>query len=133
MKRILKNLAVLSLLMSPCMSYAANGELWETHSTMNSKAYGEMDMGSNRECRPANWRDNPEFKAPGDQSACKSKMMKRQGNRYQWSFDCGKTRGQGSAELKGRDRMLANMQMDTPQGHFDLVVESRKVGRCLLD
>lgn len=130
MKKKLQQMIVLTMLALPYCAFAGNGELWETHSTMASKEYGRMDLGTQRECRPANWRDNPEFKVPGDKSECSSRMMKRQGSRYQWRFDCGKTRGEGSAELKGKDRMLAQMKMDTPQGHFDLAVESRKIGRC---
>lgn len=132
MKKKLKKLAALSLLCLPCASHAANGELWEVHGTMTSKAYGNMDMGVNRECRATDWRDKPEFKVPGNEGGCKSKNIERRQNGYAWKFECGATRGEGSATLTDRDHMKSSMRMNTPQGEFRLEVDARKVGRCNL-
>lgn len=127
---IMKTMCALVLLMQPYAAQAASGELWETHSTMESKAYGRMDLGSNRECRSANWRDNPEFKAPGNNGQCKSQQAERRGKGYAWKFDCGATKGEGNVSMAGADRMEGAMRMDSPQGRFTLKFTSRKVGTC---
>lgn len=117
------------LLMSATGSYAADGELWETRSAMEGAAFGRMDLGVSTECRPANWRDNPTFKAPGD-GECKAQTLERSGNRYAWQFECGKTKGAGSMRATGADHLEGEMQMDTPDGHFVLKLESRRLGSC---
>jgi hypothetical protein len=91
-------------------SQAATGELWETHGTMEGAAFGRTDLGTHRECR--------------------AKKVERRGNGYVWIFDCGKTRGEGSARMTGDGLMETSMQMDTPQGHFTLKLHSRKLGAC---
>jgi hypothetical protein len=118
------------LIMVPAWSQAAGDELWETRSSMVSSAHGAMDLGVNRECRPANWRDKPEFKAPGDKGECKSQQAERRGDGYVWKFDCGGTKGEGSARMLGRDRLEGQVLMDTPQGRFTLKMQSHKVGAC---
>ncbi len=124
------SLLVAALSLMPVRAMAAGGELWETRSSMEGAAFGHMDLGSSRECRPGNWRDNPEFKTPGDQGECKSKKMERRGGSYVWKFDCGKTKGEGSARMIGPDRLEGQIQMDTPDGHFTLKMNARKVGAC---
>lgn len=121
-------LAAALLLASP-WSVAA-GELWETRSSMEGAAFGRMELGTNRECRPANWRDKPEFKAPGDDGECRAKVVERRGASYAWKFDCGKTKGTGSARQIGNDRLEGLVEMDTPDGHFVLRMNARKLGTC---
>lgn len=123
-------LPVLLLIFPPAMASAWGGELWEIRGTMESAAYGSMPMGANRECRAANWRENPEFRAPGNGSDCTSRQVKRQGDGYSWKFDCGATSGEGNAHMAGRDRMEGQMRMNTPQGHFVLRFTSRRLGQC---
>lgn len=131
--RILFKIALATvLLVAAGASHAATGELWAVHSSMENKAFGRMDMGVKRECRPLNWRDNPEFKAPAGGGACKSNKAERRGNGYAWKFDCGRIRGEGSVKMIGRDRMEAQMQMDRPEGRFLLRMEARNLGSCNL-
>lgn len=125
-----KTMCVLVFLTSPQWAQAASGELWETQSVMESKAHGQMNLGTNRECRPAAWRDNPEFKAPGANGECKPQQAQRRGDGYAWKFDCGATKGEANARLMGPDRMEGEMRMDSPQGRFTLRFSSRKVGTC---
>lgn len=121
---------LLSILASlPVSALAAGGELWETRSTMVSSVHGPMDLGVNRECRPGNWRDKPEFKTPGN-GECSSNQVERRGNEYVWKFNCGGTQGEGSARILGPDRLDAKVRMDTPQGRFTLNMQSRKLGSC---
>lgn len=112
---------------------AAQGELWETRSSMSSPEFGKMELGVNRACQRPEWRDNPEFEIPGDHGECQSRNIERRGDGYVWSFACGDTTGEGQVHRKGQDRLDANMQMNTPEGRFALTMQSRRVGHCELD
>jgi hypothetical protein len=122
--------ALLMPILGSTAARAAGGELWETRSTMESSQYGSMPLGVNRECRPADWRKTPEFKAPGNDSECKSQKVTRTGDGYAWKFDCEGTRGEGSARMIRNDQMQGQMRMETPEGNFHLQFTSRKIGMC---
>ncbi len=120
----------LSVLAQPVL--AAEGELWETRSRMESSVYGPMDLGTHKECRASGWRDNPDFKGPGGKSECRSQKVERSGNGYVWRFDCGQTKGEGKARMVNADRLEGEMDMQTPEGRYQMRFESRKLGACQL-
>lgn len=130
----MKSVLYISLLMClPWMNAAYGNERWETHSTMESSAFGKMDLGKQEDCRESNWRETNPMVLSGNNEECDNFSSKQTGKTWNFSYHCQATSGEGEFTSQNDDEIEGYIKTKTPQGDFLLRFHSRRKGECDLD
>jgi hypothetical protein len=122
--------AALLMFISPLPTHAATeGELWENTTTIQGPS-SRMELGAQRDCHPMNWFDSNGFEAHFE-GGCRSELLQRQADGFSWRILCEDGR-HGSATTRRLDanRIDTDLVMQTPEGGFQLHVDSRRLGSC---
>lgn len=132
MKNILLCIFTVStLVMSPQIIAAENGELWELTMSFDGAGMSGMAMPATRECFPPNKATDPEQAMKGQEN-CSISDYKVNGNKSSWKFKCtGNDAMTGRAEMLGAASDYAlTIYANTSRGETKMLSKGKKLGSC---
>jgi hypothetical protein len=110
-------------------SFASDGELWETSSTMQSQQFGKMTLPPVQDCHPREWLGQPSIKSKHKQD-CSETTEQVDDDLYLWTQRCPVS--ETSAELRRiNDKELAILvNFSGPEGKYLISSRSVRIGSC---
>jgi hypothetical protein len=130
----MKPVIYLSLLIGlPWLNAAYGNERWETHSTMESSAFGKMDLGVQEDCRETNWQETNPMILSGNNDECENFSSEQKAGKWIFSYHCQASSGKGEFTSKADGLIEGFIKTSTPQGDFLLRFTSQRKGVCQIE
>lgn len=130
---IINRLIVLIMgLLCACSVNAEQGELWQTRSEMSNATYGQLDLGTNNECKEKGWFERLQKNQQAETEGCQETLQKISADKYSWSKICDTSSQHGEISILNAKQFTTKAEFKSEEGVFLLNATSTLVGSCEL-